>query len=161
MAPAFTLLELIVVLALIGLVLALSSPSLRGFFVSRQTGDAAVRVLVMAKWCQSDAIAHGRRCRLSIEDQGTACSITVERANLFEPPDGEAGQLYELPEGATAGLRSSGANPQPSFVQFYPSGRHDVATIEIRGPDGQVYLVTSGAPTETFSVVSPAEGAKP
>ena len=158
---AFTLLELIVVLALIGAVLAISGPSLRGFFESRQTSDAAVRVLVMARWCQSDAMAHGRRCRLNVDARSAVCSITVERANVFESPAGEAGQPYQLPQGATAGLKTALADPQPSFVQFYPSGRHDVATIEVRSADGRTYLVSSGAPTEAFSVASASEGAKP
>ena len=155
------MLELILVLVLISVVLALAAPSLRGFFASRQTADAAMRVVAMTQWARSEAVARGQRCRLNIDPQGRACWVTVQRRGVFVPADGEAGRPFQLPEGACATLGSTSAEASLPCVQFYPGGRADVATIEIRGREGEVFLVACESPTEPFHVITPGEASRP
>jgi prepilin-type N-terminal cleavage/methylation domain-containing protein len=160
-SAGLTLLELILVLVLISITLAMASPSLGGFFASRQTADAAMRVVSLTQWARSEAVARGQRCRLNIDPQGRTCWVTVQRTGVFAPADGQRGRPVQLPEGARVSLRSTSADPSPSYVQFYPSGRSDTATIEITGRKGEVFLVASASPTDPFRVISPAEATKP
>jgi Tfp pilus assembly protein FimT len=160
-ARGFTLLELIVILLLIGLAVGIAAPSIKGFFASRQTSDTALGMLAITQWCRSDAIAQGRRDRLNLGEGGLTFFVTVEKAGEFAAPDGEAGQLVTLPDGAHASFRlSPGVDALPTFIQFYPSGRSDATTVEITGKQGDVYLLTSAAPTEAYHIVTPAEGGK-
>ena len=152
----FTLLELILVLFLIGAILAISAPSLRGFFQSRQTADAAARVAALAQWAHSQAIARGQRCRLNIDPQAGTCWVSVQRRAGFEAADGEEGLPFPFPEGSQVTLKLA-SGEGPPYVQFHPSGRADVATIEFRGREGEVFLVANGTPTEPYRVLSTAE----
>lgn len=153
--------ELILVMLVVTVMLGLAAPSMRGFFASRQTADGALAMLAMTRWCRSDAISQGRRCRLNLDAEGQCCFVTVERAGGFVAPAGEAGQAVQMPDGARASLRAAqSGQPAPSFIQFYPTGRSDAATIAITGKGGDVYLLASGAPTEMYRLITPAEGAR-
>jgi prepilin-type N-terminal cleavage/methylation domain-containing protein len=157
----FTLLELLLVLVVIGLVLAVSAPSMHGFFASRQTADAALRTLALTEWCRNEAITGGHRVRLTLDESGLASWAAVERGGQFVDADGESGKHWDFPEGSTARVRLPGADSalMPTYVEFHPSGRHEVATIEITGQQGEVQQVTCDSPTETFRIDTPGEGA--
>jgi type IV fimbrial biogenesis protein FimT len=157
----FTLVELMMVMMVVVMVLAMAAPSMRGFAGGRQTSDAALALLSMTHWCRSDAISQGRRCRLNVDAAGQSCYVTVEQAGDFVPPSGEASQPVQMPEGALAAFRpAQSGQPAPSFVQFYPTGRSDAVTMAVTGKQGETYLLTSAAPTESYRLITPAEGAK-
>jgi Tfp pilus assembly protein FimT len=152
--------ELILVLLVVSVVLALCSPSLRGFFQSRQTADCAAVLLSLTKWARSEAISQGHPCRLNIDaDEGTFW-LTHQVAGAFVPLDTEMGRKFQVPERAKIGLQSEmPIAEKPAYVQFYPSGRSDVATIEITGRTGDVYRVTCPSATEAFRLILPTEEA--
>src|SRR5436190_500036 len=56
---AFTLIELILVMALLMIVLAVSMPSLQGFFKGRNLDSEARRLLSLTKYGQSRAVSEG------------------------------------------------------------------------------------------------------
>jgi len=149
--------ELVLVLVVISVVLALSAPSLRGFFASRQTADAAVRMLALTKWARSEAVSRGCLCRLNFDPAAGAFWLTVQSGGQFIPADRDLGRRFQLPEGAEVVLRSDSADPTAPYLQFYPNGRSDVATIEIRGRQGDVYQIVAPSATEPFRVVTPSE----
>ena len=153
----FTLMELVLVLVVISVVLALSAPSLRGFFASRQTADAAATMLSLTKWARSQAVARGCPYRLNIDAPSGPFWLTVQEAGSFVDLNSEMGRRFQLPEGAAVRVLSDLPDPAASYLQFYPSGRNDAATIEITGRQGEVFLVTSPSATEPFRVVSPSE----
>lgn len=187
----FTLLELIVVLVTIGVVLAVASPSLRGFFQSRQTADAATNVYALTTYARTQAITQGCLWRLNVDPESGACRLTMQQRGAFVDLGTDLGREFLPPEGATitlqldatasvlpsAGGRSGAASsPQASrtgpnmqlgagrntsssgpWVQFYPNGRNDPATIEIRGRQGEVYRVVSPSAIEPFRVIQPGE----
>jgi len=115
----FTLMELILVLVVIGVVLAISSPSLRGFFASRGTADAAATMLSLTKYARTEAVSRGRPCRLNIDTQSGAYWLTVQDAGRYVPLDNEMGQRFQLPEGAAVDVRSD--SPAASFPFHRPA----------------------------------------
>ena len=149
--------ELILVMVVIGAVLGLSAPSLRGFFASRQTADAAATMLSLTKLARSQAVAQANLCRLNIDPQARTYWLTVQQAGSHVTLGSEMGRCFQLPEGATVSLQSDSLDPAASYVQFYPTGRCDVATIEVRGRQGDVYLITCPSATEPFRVLRPWE----
>jgi len=160
-ASGFTLLELILVLALISVVLALAAPSLHGFSDSRQTADTAIRVAALTHWARSQAIAQGRPYRLHVDPLGGFCWLTVQRAGAYVPVDDQVASRLVPPEGVSLSLESALPDRPVPYVQFYPSGRCDMASIEVRGRQGEVFLVACDTPTDRFRVISPAEASKP
>ena len=152
---AFTLMELVLVLVVISVVLALAAPRLRGFFQSRQTSDAAVSMLAMTKWAHTQAMSSGCVCRLNIDPAQGRYWLTMQQAGQFVAPKDEMGLHMSLPEGATVDLRNDAPGADLTYVQFYPSGRCDVATITLRGRQGETYLVSTQSATDPYQVAAP------
>ena len=119
-----------------------------------------MRVVSLARWARSDAIAHGRRCRLNIDPRGRICWVTGQRQGEFVPADGDTGRRVQLPEGVFLSLLTVSADPSASCIEFGPTGRSDVATLEVKGRDGESFLVVCESPSETFRVLSREEAAK-
>ena len=153
----FTLLELIVVLGLVGVLLGLAAPSLKGFFASRQTADAAAQILALTQWAGSRAAAQGAMYRLNIDEQAGAYWLTIQQEGAFVDLGCEFGRRFLLPEGTTVRVQSPWGGASLSYIEFYPSGRTEEATIELEGRQGEVYQVTCESATEAFRVVSPQE----
>jgi prepilin-type N-terminal cleavage/methylation domain-containing protein len=183
-ARAFTLLELLTVLLLLGVILTLAAPALSGFFGGRQTADAAQTVLSLTRSAHSLSVSQGQLCRLNIDTESGAFWLTVQEGATFVPVAGDAGCRVQVPEGTQVSIVQSttpaaaapAAAPTASFghsgfmngrlgaqaasasyIDFYPTGRNDIATIEITGTHRQRYQVTCASATESFSVISPSE----
>jgi len=155
----FTLLELIVVLGLVGVLLALAA--LKGFFASRRTADAAAQMLALTQFAGSRAAAQGTVYRLNIDAQTSTYWLTVQQEGMFVDLGCEFGRPFQLPEGTTVRVVSlDGGVPLP-YIDFYPDGRTQEATIELTGRRGEIFLVTCESATEAFHVVSPQEAQGP
>ena len=149
--------ELVLVLVVVSVVLALAAPSLRGFFASRQTADAAATMLSLTHWARSHARAQGRPCRLNIDADAGVCWLTVQEAGAFVELKSEMGRRFQLPQGAMVSVRSEGSQPGPAYIQFYPSGRCDAVTIDIQGRQGEVFQVSCPSAVEPYRVIAPSE----
>ncbi|MCE5327719.1 MAG: prepilin-type N-terminal cleavage/methylation domain-containing protein [Planctomycetaceae bacterium] len=160
-AAAFTLIELVLVLALIGIVLAAAVPSMRGFVASRNAADTASQVLALTKCARGQAIAAGRPCRLNIDGAAGSFWLSVQQNGTFVEVQSDPGSRITPVDGVTISLRSEGPPrvDETPCVEFQPSGRCAASTIEVRGRGGELYLVTCASPTEAFHIVTPAEGA--
>jgi prepilin-type N-terminal cleavage/methylation domain-containing protein len=153
----FTLLELIVVLGLIGVLLGLAAPSLRGFFASRQTADAAAQVLALTQLAGSRAAAQGSVYRLNVDSQTGTYWLTVQQEGEFVDLGCEFGRRFQLPEGTTVCVQSPWGSDPLSYIEFYPSGRTEEALIELEDRRGEVYQIVCESVTEAFHIVSPPE----
>ncbi len=158
-SDGFTLLELILVLAVISVVLTLCTPVLRGFFESRQTSDAAQNLLAMTKWARSQAVTRGSPCRLNFDTNAGCYWLTVQDGGRFVPIRTDIGRRFQLPAGADVRLIIDGneALGDSCCIQFGPTGRSDQAIIEIRGCQGDQYQVKCLSPCEPFRVITPLE----
>ncbi|MFB3894064.1 MAG: GspH/FimT family pseudopilin [Phycisphaerae bacterium] len=175
----FTLIELVLVLIVVGVVLALCAPRMKGFFTSRQAADAATSLVALTKCARSHAIAQGLPCRLNVDAKSGQYWLTIQQAGQFVSPAGDMGQRYQVPDGAAVSLRidsayytptptpgvgpaltaapARGAAPEPAYIQFYPSGRCDAATISVTDMQGQVFQITCPSATDSFRVIAPSE----
>jgi len=142
------------------MLLALAAPSLRGFMASRQTADAAAQVLALTQLAGSRAVAQGSVYRLNIDPQTGTYWLSVQQGGTFVDLNCEFGRRFRLPEGASVCLRTPAAGAPPSYVQFYPNGRTEEATVELTGRQGEVFQVVCDSATEAFRVVSPAEASR-
>ena len=153
----FTLLELIVVLGLVGMLLALAAPSLRGFVASRQTADAAAQMLALTQLAGSRSAAQGCVYRLNLDPKTNTYWLTCWREGTFADLGCEFGRCFQLPEGTTMHIQCQSGNLPVPYIEFHPNGRTEEATIELVGRQGEVYRLTCESATEAFRIVSSEE----
>lgn len=158
-APAFTLVELILVMLVIATVLAVSAPMMRGFFKSRQPADAATSVLSLTQYAHTQAISRGQVWRLNVDARSGKYWLTYQKAGAFVRARDDMGRDFSVPEGVTVRLCAIvPGTPEPTYIQFLPSGRCEPASVEICGAQGQQYLVSTACATESFSILTPTGG---
>lgn len=148
-----TLLELILVMAIICTVLAMAAPSLRGFFASRRTHNAAVQMLALMKACRSRAISEGRLYRFNLDAGEGVFWMTVREAGVFRELPSEFGRKFDLPEGTEAQWEDS-AGATTGHVQFYADGRADRARIRLTGKGGEVVELSCPSASEFYEIRS-------
>ena len=85
----FTLIELILVMAVLCIVVGLAAPSLTGFGRGRRATDAAAQIVSLARWARSQAITQGVVYRLNLNPAEGSYWLTVQQ------PDGTFGELLE------------------------------------------------------------------
>ena len=132
----FTLLELIVVLGLVGVLLGLAAPSLKGFMGTRQTADTADEVMALTHLASSRAAAQGTPYRLNIDEKAGQYWLTMQEQGQFVDLGTEFGRRFQVPMGLAIAVRRPAGAGARSYIEFQPSGRAEEVTIEIRGQRG-------------------------
>lgn len=171
---AFTLIELILVLAVISTVLMIASPSLRGFTRSRQTADAAGRILAMTSLARSQAAAQGVTVRLYVDAQQGSCQVRAADAVAMPETGPDAGRRYQLDDGLSISLTKYGDSPadrnlprrgegwgdqlQPAqYIEFGPDGRAEMAVIEVSDSQGRTFSIQNASCVERYRIVGTGE----
>ena len=92
---AFTLIELILVMALITIVVSVSLPSLKGFFKGRDLDSEARRFFSLTRYASSRAVAEGVPMELYVDTQQRLYGVRAQAGFL----DGDSKTVqYKLPE---------------------------------------------------------------
>lgn len=156
-AYGFTLLELVLVMVILCTVLAMAAPSLRGFFASCETSDAAAQLVALTQLARSQAIAEGRVYRLNLDVQRRTYWLTVQEQGAFRELYSEFGRVFSLPKDTLIELENIPKYGSDHYVEFSPQGRTQAGTIRLTNRRGDVFEITCFSPTELFSVVIPEE----
>ena len=151
----FTLLELVLVMVIICTLLGAASPSLRGFFVSRKTDDTAARIAATTRLARSRAISEGRVYRLNFDLRERTFFLTVLDEGGFRQIESSLGVPFRLPEEVQVSI--AGAYGSRAYLDFFPDGRTETATIRVTDVKGGVAEVICAAPTEAFVVRQPGK----
>jgi len=149
----FTLLELILVMVILSTVLAMSAPSLRGFFASRRSHDTAAQILSLTQLARSQAICEGIIYRLNFDTRERTYWLTAQRAGVFEELGTEFGQVFSLPKDLTMELEDVDEEEDETFLEFTPQGTVTAGTVRLIDRRGQAIEVTCPTVTESFSAV--------
>ena len=149
----FTLLELILVMVILSTVLAMAAPSLRGFFASRQTQDAAAQLLTLTQLARSQAVCEGTGYRLNLDAEEGQYWLTSWRSGTFEKLKTEFGQVFTLPKDTVMQLDGIERDGDETFVSFAPQGTSSAARIRLVDRRGQIVDVMCRAATESFSII--------
>ena len=158
-SKGFTLLELILVMVIISTVLAMASPSLRGFFASRETSDAAAQIVSMTQLARSQAIAEGRIYRLNLDLEQGSYHLTVREGGAFRKLYKEFGRVFLLPDDTTFELVKDREGEEESevYIDFFPQGHTEASTIRLTDRRGDVYEIVCYSSAERFQVIIPEE----
>jgi type II secretion system protein H len=172
---AFTLIELILVLAILAILVAVAIPSFEGTAKKGGGKECAGQLMALARYAHSQAIADGVSYRLNIDAAGRRYFLTRQG----DGPDfvllgEEIGRDHLFPEGVTVEwdatyllqqqqqLSQATGQVQPAvdagavpYVEFHPSGRTDPAALRITDAGGAVTEMACLSATETFRLFGP------
>jgi len=154
----FTLLELILVMVIISTLLAIASPSLKGFFASRRTHDAASNILSLIKLARSQAITEGRVYRLNLDIEQRSYWLTAVEEGIFSELKTDFGRIFILPDDTVIELEKEYNNElTEKYIQFYPEGWAQPGLIRLKDRRGDVVEIMSSSPLERYQVIIPGE----
>lgn len=156
-ARAFTLVELILVMVIIATVLGITAPSLRGFFASHQTRDAAGRIVALAQYARTQAVAEGRAYRLNFDTSAGTYWLTAQEGAEFTALRSEFGRTFTLPDGTTFDMTGTGEREMPRQMEFTPGGSAPAARLRLLGRQDERVEIYCPAPTESFAVATATE----
>jgi len=151
---AATLLELIFVMVIICSVLAMAAPSLRGFFGSRKTSNAAWQMLALMKKAHSQAIAEGRIYRFNLDIEAGTYWLTAEEGGVFEHLYSEFGRIFSLPEGTVACWVDDSREDAGDYIDFFPDATTEPTTVRLIDRQGKIVDLECPSATEFFRVRS-------
>jgi prepilin-type N-terminal cleavage/methylation domain-containing protein len=182
----FTLLELVLVLVILCTAMALVAPSFTGFRRGAELRDAGDQFIAITRYARTQSAATGTTHRVQIDQSANTYQLLIADADKFSPLGTSWGKTFALPEGLTIQMSKSGTSQtagtsnrlsQPtagasglgsrasqsgsdSYVDFFATGRSDVATVTIRSSHGDAIAITTPSPAEGY-IVSPAKSEGP
>jgi len=146
----FTLIELIIVAAIIIVLVALSNPLFKRTFRDTEIANSVYELAKIIEYGQRRAVIEEKKYRLIIDaDKGIYFLATEnnggekpaggedgERGPLWNPAGGRFGGGYTLPRGVNlTGIEKD--------IIFFPSGRSDKVTISVEEDGKGVYRIVS------------------
>jgi prepilin-type N-terminal cleavage/methylation domain-containing protein len=154
--PGFTLLELVLVMVIIGTVLAMAAPSLRGWSRGSLLRDTAEQFVAVTRLARTQAVSTCRIHRLNLDPAGSYY-LTVQQGQEFIHIQSNFGLPFELPGGFRIQMVTTLQSGE-SYIDFYPTGRTQPARVRIFSDQGESMDIECATPAETFQVLS-LEGA--
>lgn len=136
-ARGFTLLEILVVLALAAIILALVLPRLGGGLEGLRVRTASRQVAALLRSARVHAIARGQTVAVTVDPRGG--TLQVESA-------GRAGtsRRLTLPAGIRLAVLDEAARPRgdrPTRIRFSPRGGSDGGALAVTGAGRRISIV--------------------
>ncbi|MCC6239298.1 MAG: GspH/FimT family pseudopilin [Phycisphaerales bacterium] len=148
---AFTLIELVLVLAVLAMLMAMAVPNLRGWGRGSKLRDATDQLIAATRFARSRAVATARVYQLEASADGTAYQVVATGVMGNKPADGEFDHAIELPVNFRVQMQP--LNQTTNKLEFYPDGRVTPGSIRLMADWGEVVELRASAPAELFQLV--------
>ena len=156
-ASGFTLLELVLVLAVIAVAIAIVAPSLSGFARGRAASNVAGQFVAVARWARTQAITSGATYRLNVDPSANKWWLTSDNGHSFVQVDNDFGKEFTLPDGITMTTDAPKVD-KGQAIEFDPSGRSDPTSVHFLGTKGTDITVACDTPADLYHIVAPQGG---
>lgn len=140
---AFTLVEILLVILIVGIVLALAAPNFSKGYSRIQLNKTADDLLSVSRWAQAMAIGQERVYALSFSGDRRSYGLVRVKADdeseiqdSFEPVQGALGRMHKIPDVIRL-------DTQDERIGFYPDGTIDPAVIRLSSPGQRTVLSSS------------------
>ena len=151
-------LELILVMVIISTVLSMAAPSLRGFFSSRKSHDAAANILSLIRFARSQTITEGRVYRVNFNTDEGIYWLTVDEDGVFSKINNEFGREFLLPDDTTIEFeKENREKATEQYIAFYSHGMAESGVITLTDRRGDTIEIMSPSPAETYRIIEPEE----
>jgi len=146
-ASGFTLVELLVVLAIIAIVAGIVSPYAGGSLQGRQLRDTALTLAEHVKYAQALAVSQGRPARVYVDLQQQSYRVEIAKDFVgleFVPVPGPAGVPQTLPNGVRFGeLEMTTRQGRADALVFAPTDQWTVGQMQLVSDRGSVSVKVS------------------
>jgi prepilin-type N-terminal cleavage/methylation domain-containing protein len=122
----FTLIELVAVLAVMGIVLAVTAPSLAGFVHGRAVREESRRLVAVTR--RAAEVAEHEFCRTRVWIEPATGTYGWERVETFDE-DGANGESFTVPDGMDLTV-SPASSETVVEITFRPDGGVEGADVE-------------------------------
>jgi len=147
----YTLIEIVLVVAIISLLIGVAIPLSSGFTREQRLRDVVRELLVFAKTARSEAMTTGRTAAVIFDKEG----FRVLRAGDEEPSE-----MFELPEGMSYVIIPYGGEkplrPDGQRWVFQPTGLYEPITFRLEHNDDWMEVafdpLTAGISEESYSI---------
>ena len=140
---AFTLVEILLVIVVIGIILGLALPNFSNGYSRLQLNKTADDLLSISRWAQAMAISQERTYvltfsadRYSYKLIRTKLSEGADDQDSFEPVQGGLGRMHKIPDAIYLKTKND-------RIEFYPDGSIGSATIELISSEQKTTLSTN------------------
>ena len=148
---AFTMIELIVVLVILGIAIGMTVPSLKGWGMGSKLRDATQQLVSATRYARAESAGQAATLRLSLDPVENAYTVLKQANGDFAEVAGEFGRPTILPTGFTLQLVSGGS--EKDSIDFFPNLRATPAVVRITTPTGLTSDVACDYPAGGFHVV--------
>src|SRR4030042_4862250 len=118
----FTLLELILVMIILCTVLGMASPSLRGFFSSRQLNDTAEQIIVLTRHAKTQAIYESKYYRIYFDLYNRQYWVSVLEESEFTPEQKLLASRYTIPTDVKMTFENLLTEKNLYYIEYSPEG---------------------------------------
>ena len=134
LSPAFTFIELLIVLIVIGVFIALAIPQIGKAYDGFLLDDAVKDVYYIARYLQESAITKGLPHRLAIAIDKEKCTLSgfARNGTVDIPIEGRINKVYTVPEALTFSVEFDNQPEAKNDVFFYPDGSSDTARLRFQ-----------------------------
>ncbi|MFA5646288.1 MAG: prepilin-type N-terminal cleavage/methylation domain-containing protein [Candidatus Ratteibacteria bacterium] len=173
----FTLLELVLVMALSAALLSMTAPSLRNFTRSKPLSEAAAQFIALTEYARTQAALEGRIYLIYINLENNTFQLTAEEEGEFQDLGKEFGRIFHLPEGISfydftvfslldetdnPGLMLSDSMYQENeegekLIAFFPDGFTQPSSFFLKSPAGNTLEILCDSPIEGFRIETPEQ----
>ena len=151
--PAFTLIELVLVMIVITIAIGVVAPALRGWSRGSHLRDAAEQFVTLARLGRTQAVSTSQLHRLTVDARNHRVVLSVQDGQQFNDFTAAMDGVIEIPEGITVQMTDLQNAPR-EFIEFYPNGRIETARFRVSMDDGSEILVECATPTEGFRITT-------
>jgi len=141
-SKAFTLIEIMLVVIILGIILAIAAPSFSRGYARIQLNETADDILMVSRWAQAMAIGQERIYALNLAHDHRSYNlmrfkndVKTDDQDVFEPVKGTLGRMHKIPDPV-------GLVTDSDQIEFYPDGTIDQAKIELSLEDKKIELST-------------------
>jgi type IV fimbrial biogenesis protein FimT len=156
--PGFTMMELVLVLAVIAICAAIAAPSLSGFARGRVLPNTATELMTALRWCRMRALTEGVEYRCNLDKSANTWWVTKDSGDgstFVDVSDNELGRSHTLPEGViiqNIEFKTVTDTGDATYIPFLPSGRTQAASITLAS-DLSAIVVECITPLGTYHIV--------
>ncbi|MCK4462842.1 MAG: prepilin-type N-terminal cleavage/methylation domain-containing protein [Candidatus Omnitrophica bacterium] len=134
----FTLIELVLVILLISILVALSTPLFRRTFSDLELRNTAFNITKLINYAQEMAIIERTNYKLNFDFKKGKYHLTylvaTEDTPVYEKIEGRHGKTFLVPRGLTL-------EGKKDEIIFYPDGRSDKVKLNLIDKNGKGYLL--------------------
>ena len=154
----FTLLELILVMIILCTVLGMASPSLRGFFSSRQLNDIAEQIIVLTRYAKTQAIYESKYYRVNFDLNRRLFWISVLNESEFTRQQKQLANTYHIPADLKMAFENLSMESGFYYIEFNPEGYATPCSIIMQDNKNNTIQIACLSPAENFEMAEILDG---